>query len=122
DETTPDLRRSCPMPFSLLHQDKNERDFDQPIVSVSLEFRRAFWFVDLNRADQSIAWDSHTAKLLQPKPTADASSEPMRRVSSVRAFPAIVMGLSSYDSLFRACLKRGSDHFLCNYPCSDRSR
>jgi DNA oxidative demethylase len=37
-----------------LHQDKNEQDFDQPIVSVSLGIPAIFLFGGLNRADKSI--------------------------------------------------------------------
>jgi alkylated DNA repair protein (DNA oxidative demethylase) len=37
-----------------LHQDKNERDFDQPIVSVSLGLSATFLFGGLNRADTVI--------------------------------------------------------------------
>ena len=36
-----------------LHQDKNERDFDQPIVSVSLGLPATFLFGGLNRTDSS---------------------------------------------------------------------
>jgi DNA oxidative demethylase len=35
-----------------LHQDKNERDFEQPIVSVSLGIPAVFLFGGLNRSDQ----------------------------------------------------------------------
>jgi len=37
-----------------LHQDKNEQDFDQPIVSVSLGISATFLFGGLNRADKSM--------------------------------------------------------------------
>jgi alkylated DNA repair protein (DNA oxidative demethylase) len=37
-----------------LHQDKDERDFDQPIVSVSLGLPAVFLFGGLKRADQSM--------------------------------------------------------------------
>jgi DNA oxidative demethylase len=37
-----------------LHQDKNEQDFDQPIVSVSLGIPAVFLFGGLNRADKAI--------------------------------------------------------------------
>ncbi|MPZ78713.1 MAG: DNA oxidative demethylase AlkB [Deltaproteobacteria bacterium] len=37
-----------------LHQDKNEQDFDQPIVSVSLGIPAVFLFGGLNRADRAI--------------------------------------------------------------------
>jgi DNA oxidative demethylase len=37
-----------------LHQDKNEKDFDQPIVSVSLGIPAVFLFGGLNRADKAI--------------------------------------------------------------------
>ena len=37
-----------------LHQDKNERDFDQPIVSVSLGLRAVFQFGGLERSDKTI--------------------------------------------------------------------
>lgn len=36
-----------------LHQDKNEQDFDQPIVSVSLGISAVFLFGGLNRSDKS---------------------------------------------------------------------
>jgi alkylated DNA repair protein (DNA oxidative demethylase) len=36
-----------------LHQDKNEKDFDQPIVSVSLGIPAIFLFGGLNRADNA---------------------------------------------------------------------
>jgi alkylated DNA repair protein (DNA oxidative demethylase) len=36
-----------------LHRDKNERDFDQPIVSVSLGLPAAFLFGGLNRTDKT---------------------------------------------------------------------
>lgn len=36
-----------------LHQDKNERDFDEPIVSVSLGLPAVFLFGGLNRADKT---------------------------------------------------------------------
>jgi alkylated DNA repair protein (DNA oxidative demethylase) len=36
-----------------LHQDKNERDYDQPIVSVSLGIPAMFLFGGLNRADKA---------------------------------------------------------------------
>jgi DNA oxidative demethylase len=37
-----------------LHQDRNEQDFDQPIVSVSLGIPAVFLFGGLNRADKAI--------------------------------------------------------------------
>ena len=37
-----------------LHQDKNERDFDQPIVSVSLGLPAIFLFGGLNRTDTAV--------------------------------------------------------------------
>jgi alkylated DNA repair protein (DNA oxidative demethylase) len=37
-----------------LHQDKDERDFDQPIASVSLGLPAVFLFGGLNRADKAI--------------------------------------------------------------------
>src|SRR6202140_5387082 len=37
-----------------LHQDKNERDFDQPIVSVSLGLPARFLFGGLNRTDTAV--------------------------------------------------------------------
>jgi len=37
-----------------LHQDKNERDFDQPIVSVSLGLPAVFQFGGLERSDKTI--------------------------------------------------------------------
>jgi alkylated DNA repair protein (DNA oxidative demethylase) len=37
-----------------LHQDKNERDFDQPIVSVSLGLPATFLFGGLTRADKAV--------------------------------------------------------------------
>jgi alkylated DNA repair protein (DNA oxidative demethylase) len=37
-----------------LHQDKDERDFDQPIVSVSLGISAVFLFGGLKRADVPI--------------------------------------------------------------------
>jgi alkylated DNA repair protein (DNA oxidative demethylase) len=37
-----------------LHQDKNERDFDQPIVSVSLGLPAVFQFGGLKRSDKTI--------------------------------------------------------------------
>ncbi|MEX0805431.1 MAG: DNA oxidative demethylase AlkB [Candidatus Binatia bacterium] len=37
-----------------LHQDKNEQDFDQPIVSVSLGIAAIFLFGGLHRADKAI--------------------------------------------------------------------
>ncbi len=37
-----------------LHQDKNERDFDQPIVSVSLGLPATFLFGGLNRTDTAV--------------------------------------------------------------------
>jgi alkylated DNA repair protein (DNA oxidative demethylase) len=37
-----------------LHQDKNERDFDQPAVSVSLGLSAAFSFGGFNRADAAV--------------------------------------------------------------------
>ncbi len=37
-----------------LHQDKNEQDIDQPIVSVSLGIPAVFLFGGLNRADKAI--------------------------------------------------------------------
>ena len=37
-----------------LHQDKNERDFDQPIVSVSLGLPATFLFGGLNRTDPAV--------------------------------------------------------------------
>ncbi len=37
-----------------LHQDKNEQDFDQPIVSVSLGIPAVFLFGGLDRADKAI--------------------------------------------------------------------
>jgi DNA oxidative demethylase len=37
-----------------LHQDKNEQDFDQPIVSVSLGLPATFLFGGLNRADKAV--------------------------------------------------------------------
>src|SRR2546423_1637541 len=37
-----------------LHQDKNERDFDQPIVSVSLRLPATFLFGGLNRTDTAV--------------------------------------------------------------------
>ena len=40
-----------------LHQDKNEQDFDQPIVSVSLGIPAVFLFGGLSRADKAIRVD-----------------------------------------------------------------
>jgi alkylated DNA repair protein (DNA oxidative demethylase) len=37
-----------------LHQDKNEREFDQPIVSVSLGLSATFLFGGFNRADTAV--------------------------------------------------------------------
>ena len=37
-----------------LHQDKNEQDLDQPVVSVSLGIPAVFLFGGLNRADKAI--------------------------------------------------------------------
>ena len=37
-----------------LHQDKNEQDFDQPIVSVSLGLPATFLFGGLNRTDTAV--------------------------------------------------------------------
>jgi len=37
-----------------LHQDKNERDFDQPIVSVSLGLPAIFQFNGMERSDTTI--------------------------------------------------------------------
>jgi alkylated DNA repair protein (DNA oxidative demethylase) len=37
-----------------LHQDKNERDFDQPIVSVSLGLSATFLFGGLERSDRTV--------------------------------------------------------------------
>jgi len=53
---TPDaclVNRYAPGARLTLHQDKNERDFDQPIVSVSLGIPAVFLFGGLRRADRT---------------------------------------------------------------------
>ncbi len=46
------INRYAPGTRLSLHQDKNERDFDEPIVSVSLGVPAVFLFGGLNRADK----------------------------------------------------------------------
>ena len=48
------INRYAPGARMSLHQDKNEQDFDQPIVSVSLGIPAVFLFGGLNRADKAI--------------------------------------------------------------------
>jgi alkylated DNA repair protein (DNA oxidative demethylase) len=48
------INRYAPGARMSLHQDKNEQDFDQPIVSVSLGMSAVFLFGGLNRADKAI--------------------------------------------------------------------
>jgi alkylated DNA repair protein (DNA oxidative demethylase) len=47
------INRYAPGARLTLHQDKNERDFDQPIVSVSLGIPAVFLFGGLRRADRT---------------------------------------------------------------------
>lgn len=47
------VNRYAPGARLTLHQDKNERDFDQPIVSVSLGIPAVFLFGGLRRADRT---------------------------------------------------------------------
>jgi alkylated DNA repair protein (DNA oxidative demethylase) len=56
-EFTPDsclVNRYDPRARLTLHQDKDERDFEQPIVSVSLGLPATFLFGGLNRADKAV--------------------------------------------------------------------
>jgi DNA oxidative demethylase len=56
DGFTPDaclINRYAPSARLTLHQDRNERDFDQPIVSVSLGIPAVFLFGGLRRADRT---------------------------------------------------------------------
>jgi alkylated DNA repair protein (DNA oxidative demethylase) len=48
------INRYVPGARVSLHQDKNEQDFDQPIVSVSLGIPAVFLFGGVNRADRTM--------------------------------------------------------------------
>jgi alkylated DNA repair protein (DNA oxidative demethylase) len=48
------INRYDPRARLTLHQDRNERDFDQPIVSVSLGLPATFLFGGLNRTDTAV--------------------------------------------------------------------
>jgi len=48
------INRYVPGAKMSLHQDKNEQDLDQPVVSVSLGIPAVFLFGGLNRADKAI--------------------------------------------------------------------
>ena len=48
------INRYAPGARLSLHQDKNERDFDQPIVSVSLGLQAIFQFGGSERSDKTL--------------------------------------------------------------------
>jgi alkylated DNA repair protein (DNA oxidative demethylase) len=53
------MNRYAPGARLSLHQDKNEKDFSQPIVSTSLGLPATFLFGGLNRSDRPIRIQLH---------------------------------------------------------------